>query len=360
MVCIYCKKQKGDTEFSLKRGDEIIPRFLGRFGWSFGNDVVCKQCNNKLSKAETIFKEGSIAGIHSAVYGIDNKRASIRVRKERINWTVSSRNGEIGVFKDIFPFVKLPDSNTRPRSIVILDHRDSKIKHILFVEKYASFAERQKTKNFQRRKESIGKFRQRFGKLDISLFGDTKKGWTIEKIIKLLKDYDLNYNKRIEEGFEDKKRGTKWFIDYNENGDAETLRTPAKIAFNYFAFCAKKDNMLDILLGPNFDYIRRYVRHKELPPVDYKPIFNYDKNPKDKRGIHIVSFQREKNFITSFVSLFNRFNYRIVLGKYPFNTESGNFGCATAFNPFSREIMTSIYSSPYPKIGKPEYGLFCR
>ncbi|NQV00143.1 MAG: hypothetical protein HQ538_05355 [Parcubacteria group bacterium] len=234
------------------------------------------------------------------------------------------------------------------------------MKYILFVEKYALFVQKPETQNFQKRKESIKKLKQKFGKLDISLFGNDKEGWTIERIIKLLKDYGLSYNKKSEENFEDKERGTKWFIDYVENGDAETLRTPVKIAFNYFAFCAKKDNMLNILLSPNFDYIRRYIRYKELPSTNYKPVFNYNKNPKDKRGIHIISFQKEGNFITSFVNLFNRFNYRIVLGEYPFNIESDNFGCATAFNPFSGKITTSIYSSPQPKIGKPEYGLFCR
>ena len=52
--------------------------------------------------------------------------------------------------------------------------------------------------------------------------------------------------------------------------------------------------MLDILLGPNFDYIRRYVRYKELPPVDYKPIFNYDKNPKDKEEYILFLFRERK------------------------------------------------------------------
>lgn len=359
-ICIYCKKCEKETIFSTKRGDEVIPQFLGKFAWFFGPDVVCKDCNNKLSKTENLFKEGSLAGIHSAVYGVDNESASIRVRKDRVNWTISSDMGRIGMFKNVFPFVKLTDNNACPKSIVILDHKDSKIKYILFVEKYSLFARNQKTKNFQDRKKAIEKLRERFKKLDIKLFGDTKKGWTIERITKLLKTYGLDYKEKSQENFEDADRGIKWNIDYVEDFDAETLKTPVKIAFNYFAFCAKKDGIISILLNSVFDHVRNYLNTGKLLPIDYKPSFTFNSRTKDKRGFHIISFQKEGNFITGLVSLFGRFNYKIVLAEYPFKIQSKNFGCATAFDPFSEKIITSLYSSPLPNIGKPDYGLFCR
>ncbi len=359
-ICIYCQKIDQDTIFSGKKGEHVIPQFLGKFDLFFGDDLVCAGCNNRLSKLETLFKEGSLAGVHSAVYGIDNTKSRIRVRKDRVSWTISTDTGELGVFKEAFPFVRLTDLNARPKSIVILDHKDSKIKHILFIEKYALYAKKQDTKSFKNRKDELKKLKQRFKTLDISLFGDTKKGWTIENIVALLKDYGLDYNKKSEEKFEDKKRGKKWIIDYTENGDAETLKTPVKIAFNYFAFCAKKANMAGILQNQTFDYVRKYLLFGELPPSHYRPSFSYNSNSDDKRGLHIITFQKDDDFITSIVSLFGRFNYKVILGHYPFSVQSNNFGCATAFDPFSGKIINEIYSTPQPQVGKQNYGLFCR
>ena len=355
-ICIYCKQTEKETDFPTKEGEHIISQFLGRFDLYFGDDDVCQECNNEFSKAETIFKEGSLAGIHSAVYGIDDTKSSIRVRKDRVSWTISSDTGELGVFKDVFPFVKLIASHAYPKSIIILDHKDSKIKYILFIEKYALYAEKQDTKNFQKRKKVIEKLKQKFGKLDIMLFGDPKKGWTIEKVIALLKDYDLSYNKKSEESVEDTNRGTEWTVNYTENGNAESLKTPAKIAFNYFAFCAKKANMINILQNSNFDYMRKYIRYGELPPIIYKPMFRYNSNQKDNRGFHVVTFQKENNFITSFISLFGRFDYKVVLGKYPFRIQINNFGCKTTFDPFSKKIITT----PRLILGRKDYGLSCR
>lgn len=359
-VCIYCKQSENNTTFSSKRGEHVIPRFLGRFNLYFGNDTVCQKCNSSLSRAETVFKEGSSAGIHSAVYGIDNSNSSIRIRKDRISWTITSSTGELGVFKDVFPFVRLSDNNSYPKPIIILDHNDSKIKYILFIEKYAAYSKDQNSKNFQDRKKFIGGLIRKFKKLNISLFGDINKGWTVENVASLLKVYGINYNKKSEERFEDVNRGAEWSINYTENGDAETLKTPAKIAFNYFAYCAKKANLENILQNPSFDYIRQYIQFGKLPPPIYKPDFNYNSNSIDKRGLHIVSFQEENNFITSFVSLFSRFNYKIVLAKYPFSVQSNKFGCATAFDPFTGSILNNVYSTPQPIINKNDYSLFSR
>lgn len=358
--CIYCKKTEYETIFSPKKGDHIIPKLLGEFDLYFGDDTVCQSCNNKISKSEGIFKEGSLAGVHSAVYGIDEKKhSSIKLLKDRINWDISSEDGEIGVFKDTFPLVDLAAGQLRPKSIIILDHEQSKTKHILFAEKYHEYAEK-KNSEFISRQKKIREFKEKFGKLDISLFGDTKCGWTIEKMIALLNAYGLSYNEKISEMFTDKDRGKKITVKFTENGDEKTLKTPAKIAFNYFAFCARVDGMINILKHENFDAIRNYVLLGILPAPIYKPSFNYDNDPENKNGYHILTFQKEGEFITSHVSLFGRFNYKITLGRYPFSIQTDNFGCATAFDPFSKQIIHTIYSTPQPAIGRKRYGLFCR
>lgn len=361
-ICIYCKKTEEGTEFASKKGkgEHVIPQFLGRFDLYFGDDVVCKACNNKLSKTEGIYKEGSLAGIHSAIYGIDeNKKSSIRIRKNRVSWKFISIGGKLGLFKDMFPFIQFTESKIKPRSVIMLDHKKSKMMHILFIEKYAKYAEK-KNKEFTKRKEAIDKFKSPYKKINISLYGNEEEGWTLEKIVNLLNTYGLTYNKKSEERFEDKDRGTGWKMEYFENGDKKTLRTPAKIAFNYFTFCAKEAGMIDIVQNPVFDPIRQYISDGKLPSEEYKPAFNYDGQNKDAEGRHIVTFQKEGDYITSFIKLFGIFSYKIILGKYPFKIQSNNFGCGTGFNPFSKEIINSMYSTPQPIIGKAKYGLFCR
>ncbi len=117
--------------------------------------------------------------------------------------------------------------------------------------------------------------------------------------------------------------------------------------------------MEDVLFDAVFDDMRDYIRYGDLPAQKYRPDFYIDTSLEQK-NMHIITFQEENGFITCNVRLFNSFYYKYILGKYPFSIDSRNFGCATAFNPFSREIITTLYSSPSPIIGKPKYGLFCR
>jgi len=360
-TCIYCKKNERETDFSTKRGDEVIPQFLGRFNWFFGSDTICKTCNNKLSKAENIFKEGSIAGIHSSLYNFNNKQSSIRIRKERIKHKASVNGKEIDFFNGV-PIPVLLDKNTAHlKPIIIIDHKNSKTRYILFAEKYNMFAKKQEGKEFKKRKKDILKLRERFGKLDIRLLADYKEKWPVKRLSDLLACYGINYREHNRTGFEDTKKNIKIKIDvnYTENGDSETLKTPVKIAFNYFAFCAKKDDYGHTLLSDNFNHIRNYLILSKLPPDKYKPIFAYNDKTIDKKGWHIVSFWEENGFIIGYVSLFSRFNYKVILGKYPFTIRPIKFGCITAFDPFSREIITNT-SSTILKINKPGCGLFCR
>ena len=82
--CIYCQKDKKETIFSRKgqKGEHVIPQFLGSFNLYFGNHVVCRTCNNQMGESEKIFKEGSIAGLHSAIYSIDSARSSMWIQKK--------------------------------------------------------------------------------------------------------------------------------------------------------------------------------------------------------------------------------------------------------------------------------------
>lgn len=358
--CIYCQKTDAETTFSTGEGEHLFPQLLGRFNLYFGDDTVCVLCNKEIGRLlENPFKEGSLAGVHSAVYGI-NDASSVRVTKDRVSWTITSDTGKLGVFNGVFPFMNVSSTTFLPRPIIILDHNESKIKYILFADKYELFAANLDGKEFIERKEHLAKLKERFKNLDISLFGNTSNGWTIERIINLLKKYGLTYNKASEEKFEDAERGTKWYVNYTEKGDAQTLRVPAKIAFNYFTFCALKAGMPTVIHHRNFDYIRRFVRYGELPPQEFKPQFSYDSGTNDKQGLHFVSFQEEGGYIVSLVSLFGRFNYRVVLAKYPLAVDPANFGCATALDPFTGDIITSLYPTPQIIVGKKDYGLFCR
>lgn len=363
-ICIYCKKSENETAFSNKKGEHVISECLGSFPLYFGGEVVCKICNSEFSKLESVFKEDSIEGMHSAIWGIRDTY-TIRMRKDRLNWTVTSQDGELGIFAEDFLFASPKEQKLYPKRIIILSlkqKKDNNMIYILFVEKFAELAKKN-NQEFRKRKEWI----KSLGELNIKLFGD--KDWPIERMRYVLKQYDTKYNERSREYFGDKVRGQQWRVDYNMKVDDILFRVPAKIAFNYFAYCAIKQNMDDILFKPEFDKIRNYVRfglhcgtQRPISIVN-KSILCDEKNSNKKRIGHILTFHKKGNYIVSEVTLFNFFTYRIILGQYPFKIQSyrdTNFGCATFFDPFSGYISNKLYGSPHVIVGKPDYGLFCR
>jgi len=365
-TCIYCKRFEPEILFSPGKGEHVIPQFLGEFELYFGDDIVCPECNNYFSKLESIFKEDSLEGVYSAIWGL-RETLTIRILKDRLNWTIVTDGGQLGVFENIFPFAHPAKQNIDPKPIIIIHPKEriSNVIDILFVEKFADLARKQNA-IFRKKKDWIKSLKKN-GKLDITIFGN--RDWNLEKIKELLQKYDIEYTESYKtEYFEDETRGTRWSFEFNAKRDDKILRLIAKIAFNYFSYCARESHVAEILYSQNFDKLRGYIRdgtnikNEQIVQIGDISILDNENDLKKKTIQHVLTFKQENETIISELNLFGLFTYRVAIGKYPFRlmTDNLRFGCATVFDPFSKRVINTIYSTPVPIIGKPKYGLFCK
>lgn len=353
--CIYCTKSPPEVTF--KDREHVIPKFLGRFtpdNLYFQGHTVCDECNSELSKLETVFAEDSKEGILAVMYGI-RKATTIR-RGNRLKISISA-NCDLGVFKNIFPFV-LPQNQEAliPKPMVLMKDKKG-VYQVILMEEITKINEG--TKKFQKKKEWIG----RLNKKGIMVFGN--KEFPPERITSIMKKFDVDVKKSKPKYLE---KNSPLYVHFQGKIDDTILRLPAKIAFNYFAYCANQSEMNDILFNKEFDNIRNYIRHGQYNgerPVDLtrKSILYDERNSKKVRLVHLLSFTEKGNRIVSKISLFGYITYEIILGNYPFRVSHNRkkFGCGTCFNPFSGEIMKLSSSSiPYFLVTPDRYELFCR
>jgi len=101
------------------------------------------------------------------------------------------------------------------------------------------------------------------GKSNIRIFAgakDDKDNSQLKEMIALLKDYGVNYTEKINKSISSEElKDRKFEIKMDCRVNKDVGRIIAKIAFNYFALCAQKDNLQDILYHPNFEKIKAFI-----------------------------------------------------------------------------------------------------
>jgi len=138
----------------------------------------------------------------------------------------------------------------------------------------------------------------------------------------------------------------------------------AKIAFNYFAYCAKESNQRGILFRPAFNRIREYILEDksklEAVTIDEQKqaILYNERNSQRRVAAHIATFKRKGNRIISEITILNQIIYRVDLGLYPFRIDFPGFGCGHLFEPFGGKILR-LGLSPIPVIRTNEFSLTC-
>lgn len=92
-------------------------------------------------------------------------------------------------------------------------------------------------------------------------------------------------------------------------------RAVAKIAFNYLAYVAGAN----FALLPNFNEVRRYVRHDDRPDsrlVKYAPPVHVERQSKGRAFLaHFVTVERHGDSVIGQVSLLCRFRYAVLLSR---------------------------------------------
>jgi hypothetical protein len=186
------------------------------------------------------------------------------------------------------------------------------------------------------------------GKDNIRIFAeaeDDKDNNQLNEIIFLLKDYGIKYNEKknkliSSEEFKNKRFELK--MDCKVNKDVG--RVLAKIAFNYFTYCALSDKT-DVLYHSNFNRIKQFINDdksiglNDIMFPDNDCILFEEKISKKRVVGHIIAFECQNGNIIARVTIFGKMVYNINLGQIPEELFRDDFGCGHFFDPFSKSII---------------------
>ena len=206
---------------------------------------------------------------------------------------------------------------------------------------------------------------------NISIFApsnEDKKSPELEEAISLLKELGIKYNEK-ERKFDpaSETKGKKFSISMDCSIGHEIGRVIAKIAFNYFIYCAQKSGHEDILFNSNFDKIKKYITGQSNPPIkeiissiQRNPII-YDEKDKGRFIGHTLTFRQEKSEIIAQVSFLGKGIYTVQLGKIPEDLKKENFGSGHFFDPIGHKILPlSQNQSKWGTEEKIKYTIFNR
>lgn len=358
--CIYCLRE--GVKFG-RQGEHVVSQFLGSFenAPTFNNDYVCEPCNTALSVLESAFAEGAFEGqmtIQLAARTVTEVRPSRRLKVERTIST-TTQGVDLDFFQRVFPLI---DPQTRqvifkPQVFIFNEKRNEY--SVFFVEELEQLT----GSEFRKKKKVIDELR----KEGMYIFGDND--YPIEKIAEILKKYGVKYEEKERKQFPQIDESAVLNVSVQGEIDRTILRCVAKIAFNYFAYCAKESGFSPFLYKNNFDEIRKFILSDEgNSPVH---VSNERILPDEKEGatrlIHLLYFRYSKGRIICEISFLGFLKYTVDLGEYPFKVaDPGTFGCGHFFDPFFHKIgvlhpvQYQHLLIPLIRCHRDTYGLFKR
>ncbi|MBP9763007.1 hypothetical protein KBD34_05335 [Patescibacteria group bacterium] len=346
--CVYCLKGEMDTTFtkrehvildSLGSFQPLNPTLLPEYG------VVCDACNSSFSQLEAAFIEDTWEGVHGQRLGLKNRK-SITIRGKNFKIDRIAGFGD-DFFDRMFFFLELKDGKVVP---VLKDQ----IKLKRFDNGYRVFlpeALQSVRDGSAEYRKLVGHFK-RLDKKDICLFAETQE--KLDSMIALLKRFGIDY-KQKESKSQFFPPGTKLILEENFQCtlDKDGGRVLAKIAFNYFAYCAVQSNATRMLYTNEFDAIREFIAlgkgdlRKIIPSISEKPFLMEEEKSGGRFIGYVIAMSQEDGNIVVRMSLLGLPPiYKIILGAASKEHTSDSFGCGHAFIPFNGTIVNLSQKMP--------------
>jgi hypothetical protein len=343
--CIYCGNTGDGVVFTR---EHVIPGLLG----VFENNLtlvgcVCHDCNsNKFGPFEANFKEDTEEGLFCQMINF-SKDHQIRIRGKKLKMSVELNLGE-SFFNETFPFFSVEKGK---RNITFVPQIKVRGYHgtgyiILLIDKIKKLP--RDGQKFRKLKNVLNGVESK----DVSIFvhgADDPEQRELNEAIELVRELGVPYKPGIQKSMPfGEPAETPRRAEFSMDGtiDSDTARILAKIAFNYFAYCAIHSGNSTVLDNPNFSRIKSYVLGDvDLPLKDvivekpsYEGILGEEKADRVRLIGHLVTFNNENGRIISRISLLGRLTYTISLGKTPEEINREDLGNGHVFDPINKKI----------------------
>lgn len=347
--CIYCGKIEPDVSFESR--EHVVPELLGTFTNNLTlHGQVCDTCNRTLfSPLETSFKEDTEEGIY---FQMLNLSGSVEVRVRNQNYRFALDLGvEETFFNTIFPFRAVVDGHLQViiEPQIRIDGYCASGFRVLRIADVESLPRTQR--RFKRLVESLRGVTS--SQVSIFVYSDSSSDDSPEHLaaVDLIRELGIPYT----------PTGSKFLppppkhrevdsavikMEYDIGSD--TGRVLAKIAFNYFAYCAVRSGCEALLNHQNFSRVKSYIlgqvdlpiREVILKKPTYQPLLMVEKESEGRFIVHVITLRRsEDGQVIAELTFMGRLVYTVMLGATPAALDRSDFGNGHLFNPISHEIL---------------------
>lgn len=352
--CIYCLKSDQEATFATR--EHVLPQFFGTFepiNPTIQGDLVCDECNTIIfSPLERNFKEDSEEGVTCQMLNLERKK-SVRLRGKNVKMKSINKLDD-DFFNEVFPFLR---PNASKGCLEVIFEPQVKLKNYNGVYQIFLPEALERLKNKRREFEEIKRQLVGLQKEDIQIFAGSngqEDRSNLDYIISLLHEYGVTYKEK-ELKFTNLERASteKIEIEMDCKIDRDLGRVIAKIAFNYFIYCAKEEENTDILYGNEFDKIRSFIMgdstielKEVIKSASMEPILIHEKERGERLICHTIVFLQSDADIIAKATFFGKIVYEIYLGKMPSVLTVPEFGCGHTFDPFTRKILSVVQKQP--------------
>jgi len=298
----------------------VVPQSLGTFTpKTLILKEVCDGCNNGFSKLETFFKEDSVEGFIAAQYQFRGD-SSIRFRRDRMKFK-NRITGEQRIFDDMFPTLDPETGNALPTPQIVI-HGKNGYSQVLLLKGVKD------AKGFANRISWTGEERE-------SIFIFAKGDEQLGELISELRGRGIDYKELHQERLDINCDG-HFDCEFEGRLDREIMRVVAKVAFNYFAFCAIQSGFYDILYEDEFRPIREFILldSGKVPVVATRySVAMKGQEHRPHIPFHFIRVSERRGRIVAELAFFGHMKYVVDLAAYPFRTVSpSSFGFGHQFD----------------------------
>ncbi len=353
--CIYCSSQEPN---SFKKKAHILSQFMGNFqpDLFFQGDVVCDQCNSKLGETiEKHFAEKSFEGLiarlllirktgkQSPVILYDSSLLKFHFSPETtieynpLLLLVKSALDKVGFTKD--PILLLKKGNLHA---------------LIFAEEVANIKSQNKIKKLQYK---IRSFRE--GTESADWIGDRDD--SSEIVQAALKNLGLKSGSSKETVNDDEQpKQIKSSFIASQDVDVNTARFVAKVALEYFTYCADKSGVLSNVFSGNLKPIRNFIREGTGNAEDFVSVGDNSfvaQKVKQGNNHYFVAFEVLKGNLIGRVAFMDTIAYQVNLGKSPLSLANNKIGNGHAFNLTDKK-MKKMYVGKTPVLSGSEFSVY--
>lgn len=353
--CVYCNNENSNN---FQKKAHILSQFMGNFqpDLFFQGDIVCDQCNEKMGETiEKHFSEKSFEGLiarlllrrnkgkQSPVILYDSSLLKIsfhtdsKVDFDPLFLLISSALDKAGSTKD--PIMLLKKGNAYA---IVFAEEVSNLKSQNTIKKL-----RYKIKDFRKGTETVEWVGNREDSLKIVQIAMTNLGLKAESST---------------ENVNDDSQPPKIKSNFIAVQDVEinSARFIAKVAFEYFAYCANKSGALSSIFSEELRPVRDFIK---AGAGNAKSFVSVGKNnfisKKIKQGNnhYFVAFESVRGVLIGKVSFMDTIAYQVDLGTSPFSLANNRIGNGHAFN-LSERKMKRMYAGSAPLLSNNDFSIY--